>query len=139
MIFTSTSTKAMGVFSPLGVTHASRGDISQVPCVLYSMLISSDYFCRRKKCHKKRKCWWNLHCKDLHSEARHRFPVWHNNDRLRTGVTFEAMRTSHARFKRTVMFCKNNENLLKKEILLSKFISKNPKNFGKKLEGLKAA
>ena len=71
----------------------------------------------------------NLHCKDLHSDARHNFLVWHNNGRLRSGITFEAMKTSRACFRRAVKFCKNNENKLKKEILRNEFISKKPKEF----------
>ena len=104
-----------------------------------AMLISSNYFTRRKKCHKKRIVGWNLHCKDLHSNARHNFLVWHNNGRLRSGETFEAMKTSRARFKRAVKFCKNNENMLKKEILLSKFISKKPKEFWKEVRRIKGS
>ena len=89
-----------------------------------AILILSNYFTKRKKCHEKRIVGWNLHCKYLHSEAKHNFLEWHNNGRLRSGGIFEAMKTSRGWFKRAVEFCKNNENILKKKILLSKFISK---------------
>ena len=49
-----------------------------------AILISSNYFTRRKKRHKKRIVGWNLHCKDLNSDARHNFLVWHNIGRLRS-------------------------------------------------------
>ena len=50
-----------------------------------AMVVSSNYFTRRKKCHKKRIVGRHLHCNDLHSEARHIFLVWQNNGRLRSG------------------------------------------------------
>ena len=61
-----------------------------------AMLISSDHFTRRKLCQKKRVVGWKLHCKDLHSDARFNFLVCHNNGRLRSGGTFETMKTSRA-------------------------------------------
>ena len=64
-----------------------------------AMLISPNYFTRRKNCHKKRIVGWNLHCKDIHTDVRLIFLVWHNNGRLRSGQTFEAKKTSRARFK----------------------------------------
>ena len=73
-----------------------------------------------------------MHCKDLHSDARKNFLLWHINGQLRSGVIFEAMKTSRARFKRAAKFCKKNENMLEKEILPNKIIFKNPQNFGKK-------
>ena len=70
------------------------------------MLISSNFYARKNKCHKNRIVEWKLHCKVLHSDARHNFLVRHNNGRLRSGKTFEAMKTSRARFNRAVRFCK---------------------------------
>ena len=91
-----------------------------------AMVTLSKYFTRRKKCHKKRIVGWTLHCKDLHYNARHNFLIWHSNGRLRSGVTFEAMKTSRARLRRTVKFCKNSIKMLKKVILLNKLISEKP-------------
>ena len=67
-------------------------------------LILSIYLIKRKKCPEDRIVGWNLHCKHLHSDAGHIFLLWHNNGRLRSGVTFEALKTSRAHFKRAVTF-----------------------------------
>ena len=78
------------------------------------MLTSYNHFTNRKKCLKNRTIGWNLHCKDLTSDDGHNFFVWYSNGRLRSGVTFEAMKTSRARFRSAVKFCKNNEKMSKK-------------------------
>ena len=49
------------------------------------------------------------------------------------------MKTSCARFKRVVKFCKNNENMFKKEILLNKFILKKNKEFWKEVRRFKGS
>ena len=47
------------------------------------------------------------------------------------------MKISQARFKRAVKFCKNNEKMLRKEILLKKLICKNHKEFWKEVRRIK--
>ena len=74
-----------------------------------------------------------MHCKELHSDARHNFLLWHNTGRLDSGETFVGMKTSRAPFKRAMKLCKNVENALKKENLLNKFISKKTKEFWKEV------
>ena len=70
-----------------------------------------------------------MYCKDFHSNARHNFLLWNNNGRLCSGETFEDMKTSRTRIKKSLNLCKNNKNMFKKAILLNKFISKKPKEF----------
>ena len=49
-----------------------------------TMLVSSNYFIKMKTCPKIRIVGWNFHCKDLHSDARQNFILWHKNGRLRS-------------------------------------------------------
>ena len=79
---------------------------------------------------------WILLYKDLHSDARHKFLLWHKNGRLRSGKTFEPMK-SRTRFEWQVKFCKNEENILKKVIPLKNSFLKIPRVFERSKKNLR--
>ena len=70
-----------------------------------TILASCNYFIKRKRCPKNQIIGWNMYCKDLHSNVRHNFFLWHNNGLLRSGGNFKAMKASQTRFKRSLKFC----------------------------------
>ena len=74
---------------------------------------------------------WNSYCKDLYGIARGKYLTWHRNGRIRFGIEFEDMKAARSAFKNALKFCRNNEQMIKRENLLRKFCSNNKYKFWK--------
>ena len=76
---------------------------------------------------------WNDEVKHLHSKARETFLLWKVCGRPVSGDLCESMRTARAEFKCALKYCKDNEELIRKEKLLRSLNDKDYKRFWKEV------
>ena len=74
---------------------------------------------------------WNSHVKELYSEYRRTFLIWRSNGSPRQGEVAVSMRTSRARFKLALRWCKRHEADIKAQAMASKLANKDTKGFWK--------
>ena len=76
---------------------------------------------------------WNRYCKDLYKYSREKYLIWHHNGCIRSGVDFINMKQARNDFRKALRYCKENEALIRKENLLSKFKFSNKSKFWKEI------
>ena len=81
---------------------------------------------------------WNEHCKNLYAISRDLFLKWIANGRMRTGHLFDEMKLARNSFRRSMNFCKNNENeIVIDKIAFSFYGNNNNDEFWKKIKSIK--
>ena len=73
---------------------------------------------------------WNDQVKHFYRIARKHFILWKDSGRPPNGTLRENMRISRSEFKHALNDCRNNENAIRNEKMLSNLIDKNYKGFG---------
>ena len=87
---------------------------------------------KTSKCNSK--AGWNTYCKELHSQARESFLHWRCNGSPRSGILFQAMKITRARFKLMLRKCKHDNQVLVSDSLAKKLLLKDTKAFWKEVK-----
>ena len=74
---------------------------------------------------------WNVYCRQRYSHAKEAYAAWHLDVRIRYGFKFEEMKKTRNEFKSALRHCKVNKNIIRREILMSKYMRSISGNFGK--------
>ena len=79
---------------------------------------------------------WNKNCKELYDIARQKFLRWVSEGKIRSGTSFDDMRSSRADFRKALNYCKKNEFLFRKQNFLHNFREGNMNRFWKDVKNI---
>ena len=74
---------------------------------------------------------WNDYVKEAHEQAREAFILWQINNKPRNGPICDLMKTTRAQFKRSLRYCKANEDRTCADALAKRLLSRNNVDFWK--------
>ena len=90
---------------------------------------SSNFICEKRVPKHHITPGWNEYVKEAHSEARDAFLMWKYNAKPCFGPIYDIMKTSRARFKYCLRYCKSVENKARADSLANKFLLKDNVSF----------
>lgn len=77
---------------------------------------------------------WNDYVQSSHEEAREAFHIWQLSSKPKFGPVFDLMKTTRARFKYALRYCKSMESRARADALAKKLLTKDDVSFWKEVK-----
>ena len=101
--------------------------------LIKGLLSASDNFLHERKDTYKQVPGWNVFCKNAHIIARQHFLQWKEEGMPRNGYLYDVMKSSRANFRTSLRLCRENEQRLRQEGVVSSFHEKDFKSFWRQI------